>query len=41
MSSGFATISKNKKLVSSVQQLAAGDEIKITLVDGSHEATVK
>ena len=41
LSRGFATISKNKKLVSSVQQLAAGDEIKITLVDGSHEATVK
>jgi exonuclease VII large subunit len=41
LSRGFATISKNKKLVSSVKQLSAGDEIDITLADGSQQATVK
>jgi exodeoxyribonuclease VII large subunit len=41
LSRGFATISKNKKLVSSVKQLSQGDEIDITLADGSQQATVK
>ena len=38
---GFAKISKNQKLVSSVNQLASGDEIEITLSDGSKQATVQ
>jgi len=41
LSRGFATISKDKKLVSSVTQLSTGDEIDITLADGSQQATVK
>jgi exodeoxyribonuclease VII large subunit len=38
---GFAKVSKNQKLVSSVNQLASGDEIEITLSDGSKQATVQ
>jgi exodeoxyribonuclease VII large subunit len=38
---GFAKVSKNQKLVSSVKQLASGDEIEITLSDGSKAATVQ
>jgi exodeoxyribonuclease VII large subunit len=37
---GFATISKDDKLVTSVKQLATGDNIEITLTDGSKGATV-
>jgi len=37
---GFATISKNDKLVTSVQQLRSGDAIEITLTDGSKQAKV-
>ena len=37
---GFATVSKNDKLVTSVKQLATGDKIDITLTDGSKAATV-
>ena len=37
---GFATISKNDKLVTSVQQLTSGDAIEITLTDGSKQAKV-
>ena len=38
---GFAKISKDQKLVNSVAQLAAGDEIKITLSDGSRQAVIE
>ena len=41
LSRGFATISKNKKLISSVAQLSAGDKIDITLSDGSKQARVE
>jgi exodeoxyribonuclease VII large subunit len=37
---GFATVSKDDKLVTSAQQLATGDIIEITLTDGSKRATV-
>ena len=37
---GFATLSKDDKLVTSVKQLATGDKIDITLTDGSKGATV-
>ena len=37
---GFATVSKAEKLVTSATQLAAGDEIDITLTDGKKRATV-
>jgi len=37
---GFATISKDDKLVTSVTQLSSGDEIDITLTDGKKRATV-
>ncbi len=37
---GFATISKDDKLVTSVTQLSHGDEIDITLTDGKKRATV-
>jgi exodeoxyribonuclease VII large subunit len=40
LSRGFAKISKGRKLVSSVSQLASGDQIDITLTDGSKQATV-
>ena len=38
---GFAKISKDQKLVSSVSQLYSGDEIDITLSDGNKQATVR
>ncbi len=41
LSRGFAKISKNRKLVSSVDQLSGGDEIDITLSDGNKQATVR
>ena len=41
LSRGFAKISKNHKLVSSVSQLRSGDEIDITLSDGKKQATVR
>ena len=41
LSRGFAKISKNHKLVSSVSQLCSGDEIDITLSDGKKQATVR
>ena len=41
LSRGFAKISKNRKLVSSVDQLSSGDEIDITLSDGNKQATVR
>jgi len=37
---GFATISKDDKLVTSVTQLSSGDEIDITLTDGKRRAIV-
>ncbi|GBF28776.1 exodeoxyribonuclease 7 large subunit [bacterium MnTg03] len=40
LSRGFAKISKDQKLVSSVSQLTSGDQIDITLSDGSKQATV-
>ncbi len=40
LSRGFAKISKNAQLVSSVSQLCSGDEIDITLSDGHKRATV-
>lgn len=41
LSRGFAKITKNQKLVSSISQLAKGDEIDITLSDGSKQARVE
>ncbi len=41
LSRGFAKISKDQKLVSSVSQLSSGDEIDITLSDGNKQATVR
>ena len=41
LSRGFATITKNQKLVSSVSQLSKGDEIDITLSDGSKQARIE
>ena len=41
LSRGFAKISKNAKLISSVNQLCSGDEIDITLSDGHKQATVR
>jgi exodeoxyribonuclease VII large subunit len=38
---GFATVSKNDKLVTSVKQLSPEDNIRIRLSDGKVEATVK
>ena len=38
---GFAAVSKDDKVVSSVQQLAAGDDISIRLADGSADATIR
>ena len=40
LSRGFAKISKDQKLVSSVNQLCSGDEIDITLSDGNKQAIV-
>ncbi|MCZ6667766.1 MAG: exodeoxyribonuclease VII large subunit [Gammaproteobacteria bacterium] len=41
LSRGFAKITKDQKLVSSISQLSKGDEIEITLSDGSKAATVQ
>jgi exodeoxyribonuclease VII large subunit len=41
LSRGFAKITKDGKLVSSASQLAKGDEIDITLSDGSKQARVQ
>jgi len=41
LSRGFAKITKNAKLVSSISQLTKGDEIDITLSDGSKQARVE
>lgn len=41
LSRGFAKVSKNQRIVSSVSQLCSGDEIDITLSDGSAQATVR
>ena len=38
---GFAKISKEQTLVSSINQLCSGDEIDITLSDGNKQATVR
>jgi exodeoxyribonuclease VII large subunit len=38
---GFATVSKNDSLVTSVTQLASGDAISIRLADGSADARIK
>jgi len=38
---GFATISKDDRLLTSVAQLSTGDEIDITLADGKKRATVE
>ena len=38
---GFATISKDDKLMTSVTQLSRGDEIDITLSDGKKQALVE
>ena len=37
---GFATVSKNDQLVTSVQQLQSGDRVSIALSDGRRKATV-
>ena len=37
---GFATISKEDRLITSVKQLSAGDKIEVTLTDGSKRASV-
>ena len=41
LSRGFAKVSKNQRIVSSVSQLSSGDEIDITLSDGNAQATVR
>jgi exodeoxyribonuclease VII large subunit len=38
---GFATISKDDQLVTSVNQIVSGDEIEITLTDGTRPALVR
>lgn len=38
---GFAAVSKGEQLVNSVKQLNSGDEINITLIDGSKPARVE
>ena len=40
LSRGFATINKNEKLVTSVDQIKSGDEIDITLSDGTKQASI-
>jgi len=37
---GFATVSKGDKLVTSVKQLATGDDVRIRLVDGATDAKI-
>ncbi|MEM7565197.1 MAG: exodeoxyribonuclease VII large subunit, partial [Pseudomonadota bacterium] len=41
LSRGFATVSKDEQLVTSVKQLNTGDEVEINLADGKVPATVK
>jgi len=41
LSRGFAKISKNQHIVSSVSQLSSGDDIDITLSDGKAQARVR
>ena len=41
LSRGFAKITKDQKLVSSVDQISSGDEIDITLSDGHKQAIVR
>jgi exodeoxyribonuclease VII large subunit len=41
LSRGFATITKQQKLVSSITQLSGGDEVEITLSDGSKQAKIQ
>jgi exodeoxyribonuclease VII large subunit len=41
LSRGFATVGKDAKLVTSVNQLTRGDEVEITLADGKSAATIK
>jgi exodeoxyribonuclease VII large subunit len=38
---GFATVSKGDRLVTSVKQLSAGDDISIRLADGESDAKIK
>jgi exodeoxyribonuclease VII large subunit len=38
---GFATVSKDARLVTSVKQLERGDDIEITLADGKTDARIK
>ena len=40
LSRGFAKVSKQKKLISSIKQLATGDTIDIALSDGTKQATI-
>jgi exodeoxyribonuclease VII large subunit len=40
LSRGFAKVSKQQKLISSVKQLSTGDAIELTLSDGSKQATI-
>ncbi len=40
LSRGFATISKEDRLISSIKQLNTGDEIDITLSDGKKQASI-
>ena len=40
LSRGFAKVSKQRKLISSVKQLSAGDTIEIALSDGSKQAII-
>jgi exodeoxyribonuclease VII large subunit len=37
---GFATVSKGEKLVTSVTQLASGDDVSIRLADGTADAKI-
>jgi exodeoxyribonuclease VII large subunit len=37
---GFATVSKNENLVTSVKQLATGDDVRIRLADGAADAKI-
>jgi len=37
---GFATIAKDDRLVTSVEQLNSGDRVKLTLTDGNKPATI-
>jgi exonuclease VII large subunit len=37
---GFATVSKKENLVTSVKQLATGDDVRIRLADGAVDAKI-